>query len=434
VAAILIHTFGSLGDLHPYLALARGLNARGHRAVIATSAGYRAHVERAGVAFHPVRPDLDDFGPFAEVARKVYDPRRGAEHIVRSLVMPRLVDTVDDLLDVAAHADLILTHPLSFAAQLIARSLQRQWMSTVLSPMVFLSVHDPPPLPPAPWLRTLFEISPALYRTVFGASRRLMHAWTQPVRDLARARGWPPPAEDPLFEGQYSPLGTLAMFSPLLAQPQPDWPQRTSVTGFAIHDEAPSSDELRERLAAFLAAGPPPIVFTLGSSAIYDARDFYRVSLEIARRLGRRALLLTGAVPDNVVSPAPPEDVLAIDYAPHALVFPHAAAIVHQGGIGTLAQAMRAGRPMLIVPFSHDQPDNARRAAALGIARAVPRSRFDMRSGCEALHALLALPQYEQAARRVQAQVLGEDGVCAACARIEQVLDRPNSSAASSLT
>lgn len=423
MAAILIHTFGSLGDLHPYIALARGLIARGHHPVIATSEGYRPNVEGAGVSFHPVRPDLNDFGPFADVARRVYDPRRGAEYIVRGLVLPRLSDTVDDLLPVATHADLILTHPLSFAAQLIARSLGLRWLSTVLSPMVFLSVHDPPLLPPAPWLRTLFDVSPALYRWMFGASRRLMGAWTQPVRDLARARGWPQPQADPLFEGQYSPMGTVAMFSPLLAQPQPDWPLRTSVTGFAVHDEDGSSVALHERLTTFFAAGPPPIVFTLGSSAIYDARDFYAVSVEAARRLKRRALLLTGIVPDTASLPA---DVFAVDYAPHALVFPHAAVIVHQGGIGTLAQALRAGRPMLVVPFSHDQPDNAMRAARLGVARVLPRAQYTVRSACHALSSLLGNPYYAERAAAIAGQVRDEDGVTNACRVIESALIDPS--------
>ena len=142
MARILIHTFGSLGDLHPYVALSRGLIARGHTAIIATSPAYRQILEQAGVGFHPVRPDLEDFGPFSDVARRIYECRTGMEYIVRELVMPRLADTYDDLLPAARQADRLLTHPLSFSAQLLARSLGLRWLSTVLSPMVFLSVYD----------------------------------------------------------------------------------------------------------------------------------------------------------------------------------------------------------------------------------------------------------------------------------------------------
>ena len=422
MARILINTFGSLGDLHPYVALSRGLIARGHTAIIATSPAYREIVEQAGVGFHPVRPDLEDFGPFADVARRIYEGRAGMEYIVRGLVMPRLAYTYDDLLPAARQADLLLTHPLSFSAQLLARSLGLRWLSTVLSPMVFLSVYDPPVLPPAPWLKPLSGISPALYRAVFFALRRMTRGWSEPVRELARSRGLPMPEQDPLFEGQYSPYGTLAMFSPLLAAPQRDWPPHTQVTGFAMHDDEPVAAELRKRLDAFLEAGEPPIVFTLGSSAIHAAGDFYARSAEIAQRLRRRAVLLTGAVQDNRRLPAHDADVLALEYAPYGYLFPRAAAIVHQGGVGTLAQAMRSGRPMLVVPFAHDQPDNAARARRLGIAEVLSRSRYSVGNASKALERLLRGPAHEQASAGVRQLLRGEDGVRAACVAIERVL------------
>ena len=149
MARILITTFGSYGDLHPYIAVALGLKQRGHQPVIATSASYRPKVEAEGLRFHAVRPDLDDFGPFAEVARRVYDPKRGAEYLVRELVLPRLADTYDDLTAAAQDADLLVTHALSYASHLLARSTGLPWASTILSPMVFMSAYDPPIIPPA---------------------------------------------------------------------------------------------------------------------------------------------------------------------------------------------------------------------------------------------------------------------------------------------
>jgi rhamnosyltransferase subunit B len=422
VARILINTFGSLGDVHPYIALARGLIARGHGVTIATSAGYGSRIERTGVAFHPVRPDLEDFGPIAEVARRVYDPRAGSEYIIRHLLLPRLADTFDDLQAAVPGTDLLLTHALSYAGHLLARSRRIPWLSTILSPMVFLSAYDPPILPPAPWLQSLFRLSPPVYRGVFRALKATTRSWSQPIRDLVRARGLPPQEEDPLFEGQFSPYGTLAMFSSLMAVAQRDWPAHTHITGFAMHDEGEPSGIARERLHAFLAAGPAPLVFTLGSSAIYDARDFYRDSVQIAQRLGRRALLLTGDVPENARLPELPADILAVDYVPYSEVFAHAAAIVHQGGIGTLAQGLHAGRPMLVVPFSHDQPDNAERAQRLGVARTLRRARFSVQSACAQIEVLLSEQRYVDACRRVQQALRKEDGVGAACDRIEQVL------------
>jgi rhamnosyltransferase subunit B len=425
MARILITTFGSYGDLHPYIAVALGLKQRGHEPVIATSASYRTKVEAEGLQFHALRPDLDDFGPFAEVARRVYDPKKGAEYLLRELVLPRLAQTYDDLAIAARGTDLLVTHALSYAAHLFARGSGVRWMSTILSPMVFMSTYEPPRLAPAPWLKSLFGVSPALYRLVFRAFKGVAHRWGKPIRDFCRSHGLPPPAQDPLFEGQYSPQGTLAMFSPLFAQPQPDWPPHTQVTGFPLHDTDEVDAAAMRALDDFLAAGEPPIVFTLGSSAIYDAGGFYTTSVEIARRLQRRAVLLTGRVPENQALPDLPSTLFACDYAPHSRVFPRAAATVHQGGIGTLAQAMHAGRPMLVVPFSHDQPDNAERAQKLGIARVLPRAKYTLPAAAAALGELLAEPRYATAATDIARRLQHEDGVVAACERLEAMLSQP---------
>ena len=419
---IVLTTFGSYGDLHPYIALARGLIDRGHDAVIATTGMYRPNVEQAGIGFHAVRPDLADLGDQAEVVRRVYDPRRGAEYMTRQLIMPHLPRTFDDLAAIARGSDLLVSHAITYAAPLVARKLDLPWLSTILSPMVFLSAYDPPTLAPAPWLKRLHGLSPALYRLAFRAMRATVRGWSEPVRQLARERGLPEPEGDPMFEGQFSPYGTLAMFSPLFADPQPDWPPRTHITGFPFHDADEMESQTMPALDDFLATGDAPIVFTLGSSAVFDARDFYRQAVEITHRLGRRAVLLTGKQAGDQGLGTLPRDVLATDYAPHSKVFGRAAAVVHQGGIGTLAQALRAGRPMLVIPFSHDQPDNAERAERLGVARTIPRAKFSVDRGVEALADLLGAPRYAKAAADVARRIAGEDGVGAACERIEALL------------
>jgi rhamnosyltransferase subunit B len=427
---IVISTFGSYGDLHPYLALGGRLAQRGHTVVIATSAGYRANVEQAGLQFAAIRPDLNDFGSFADVVRRAYHPRTGAQYIVRELLMPGFAATYDDLQAAAQGADLLVTHALSYAGHLLARTQKIRWVSTILSPMVFMSVHEPPLLPPAPWLRSVWELSPALYRLVFRAMKAAAMSWTSPIGRFCRQRGLPMPDAHPLFEHQYSPYATLALFSPLLAAPQPDWPANTHITGFCTYHEALPAAEVTARIEDFLARGSAPIVFTLGSSAVHVADDFYAQALQIARRLGRRALLLTGPRPDPDHEPDLGPESLAIEYAPYSSVMPRAAAVVHQCGIGTLAHAMHAGHPMLIVPFSHDQPDNAHRAARLNIARVVARKRFNVETGEKALRELLTAPQYAAAARDVARSLAQEDGMRTACDVLERVMERETLSTA----
>jgi len=113
-----------------------------------------------------------------------------------------------------------------------------------------------------------------------------------------------------------------------------------------------------------------------------------------------------------------------VPYAPHSEVMPRACAVVHQGGVGTTAQAMLAGRPMLVVPFSHDQPDNAARCARLGVARVLPRGALRAPRLVRELAALLGDPEVRARAERVGLEVRGERGASAAVDAIEAVLAR----------
>ena len=151
--------------------------------------------------------------------------------------------------------------------------------------------------------------------------------------------GLPPTRDNPLFDGQHSPALVLALFSELLSAGQPDWPAPTRVAGFVFYDRD-GAGGLSPELTRFLDAGPPPIVFTLGSAAVHDAGPFYEQSAVAARLLNRLAALLVGRQTHN--RPALlPEGVAAFDYAPFSELFPRAAVIVHQGGVGTTGQAMR---------------------------------------------------------------------------------------------
>ncbi len=174
-------------------------------------------------------------------------------------------------------------------------------------------------------------------------------------------------------------------------------------------------------LVRFLDAGPPPIVFTLGSSAILDAGPFFEHSAAAAKLLGRRSVLIVGQ--DSGNRPASlPDDVIACDYVPFSELFPRAAAIVHPGGIGTTGLAMRSGRPMLVVPCAHDQFDNAARVTRLGIARTISRRRYRPSRVAAELRHLLDNPQYSQRASEIGERVRREDGLRAACDALEELL------------
>lgn len=423
---IVLVTYGSLGDLHPALALALGLQARGHAAVIATSEPYRAKVTALSLGFAAVRPDLSLSD--AHLVRRVMDGQRGSEFLMRKLVYPAIRDMHADLAPLAANADLLLAGELACAVPIVAEQQRKPWAYVALSPVMFYPTIDYSVLPGPAILHAVQRLGPAANRFVLRMARLVSHPWWRPVRRFRRELGLGP-ASSPLFEGKYSPYLNLALFSATLQPPQPEWPPHTLQAGFCFLDEPTGTgpSRLPPPVEGFLEAGDPPIVFTLGSAAVHLARDFYAESAAAARLLGRRAVLLLGP---NSPPPDLPPSILGCDYLPHGAIFPRASAIVHQGGVGTTAQAMRAGRPMLVLPFAHDQFDNAARVCRHGIARQIGRRQYRAARAAAELTPLLSDCGYRHRAESIAAQIRSENGVARACDAIEDLLQLPRSSAA----
>jgi UDP:flavonoid glycosyltransferase YjiC (YdhE family) len=413
---VVLATHGTLGDLHPYLAIALELQKRGHRPVIATSEFYRRTVEAKGIAFRAIRPDVsfDD----RALHERLTEPKRGFERVIRELMLPHLQETYEDLLaavDADGGADLLVSQILIFAAPLVAERTGIRWISTELQPGAFLSVYDPPVLSAIPALAKLRRLGPAFHGALFGLAKVTARRWGEPVRRLRRTLGLSP-GNNPLFE-RHSPRLVLALFSRVMGSPQRDWPPNTLMTGFPFYDE--SDSVLPPELERFLNEGEPPIVFTLGSSAIWTAGSFFTESANAARKLGKRAVLLLGKDPRNQITEPMSPQILTASYAPYARLFHRASAIVHQGGIGTTGQALRAGKPMLVMPFGGDQYDNGARIERLGVGRSIMRQTYTAARVAAALRELLDDHTIGDRAADIGRQVRAEDGVRTACDAIE---------------
>lgn len=412
---IVLSHWGSYGDVFPYLGLGLALRARGHSPVLATAPYYRAMIEGVGLEFAPVPPDIDPAD--TALVHRIMASRLGPQVLIREVIVPAVRDSFAALERAVGGADLLVTHPAAFAGPLVAERHRLPWVSTVLAPMSFFSAHDLPVLPDLPGLSRFAARRPWLARAVIAFGKRLTRGWTAPVRELRAELGLPARG-DPLYEGQFSPDLTLGLYSRLLGPPQPDWPPNARLTGFiAYNGPLPMPDAL----TAFLDAGPPPVVFTLGSSAVGAAGAFYAESAKAAARLGLRAVMLVGADPRNRAAARAPERLLEVESAPHEGLFPRAAAIVHHGGVGTTGQALRAGRPMLVVPHAFDQFDNAARAERLGVALTLPARRYRADRVADALDRLLRDRTHAQHSAAAARAVRGEDGAARACEAIESL-------------
>jgi len=425
---IVLSNIGTYGDTNPLIAIALELRRRGHTPVMALPAVYEPKIRPLGLEFHAIRPDIDPSN--TSLVEMIYDIKNGTEHGLRDFLFPVLRQTYGDLLDAATkpeRADLLLLGELNYAGPLVAEVTGIPWASYVLAPLSFFSAFDPPALPGYPWLARADEVIPGFGRVIKRVSRLVSRKWPEPIYALRRELGLPR-GTNPLFDAKHSPNLVLALFSRALGVEQKDWPAHTLITGFCYYDAESGNPALPANLEAFLAAGPPPVVFTLGSAAVLTAGDFYEVSAQAAIHLGIRAVLLIGTDPRNQLTAPLPPSICVAEYAPYSQLFSCSAMVVHQGGVGTTAQCLRAGKPMLIVPFSHDQPDNGRRMRLLRVGQVMQRGNYTPKRVARRLEAMLAAPQLAQRAKTVAQQLSKENGVRTACDTLEELYARTHQS------
>jgi UDP:flavonoid glycosyltransferase YjiC (YdhE family) len=415
---ILITSFGSLGDLNPYIGLGLALLERGHTPILGVPGYYVPLVEQAGLQARAIRPDIDPAQ--RGLVRRIMHPLTGAAFLVRDLLMPVVHESYQDLDAAAADVDVIVSHPLTFAAPLVAERRGLPWASSVLAPLGFFSRSDPPLMAVNEQVDAVRRTWPGLYRRLIPLARVATRTWGKPVHRLRRQLGLPP-GDDPVHGGQFSPYLVLAMFSSELAAVQPDWPPNTVVTGALSYDAVLGG--LPDALSRFLAAGPPPVVFTLGTSAVAaaTAARFYETSVAAAGSVGARAVMLVGQHDAHRLDVSGRSDVHVAEWAPHSALFAGAAVVVHQGGAGTLHTALAAGRPMLVVPFAHDQGDNAVRAERLGVARVIFPSAYSVERVAGDLEALLRDGAIARRAASAAERVRAEQGGARAANALEQL-------------
>ena len=233
---IVLSSFGTLGDIHPLIALSLELQRRGHVPVLAVPELFRPKIVSLGLEFAPVGPILDPEDN--RLVAMLMDIRKGTERTLREILFPAIRQSYSELLaavEASGGADLMLAGELVYQAPLVAEVTGIPWASHVLAPLSFFSRYDAPVLPPYPMLARLQPALPGMGRVIARFARWVTRSWPEPIyqlrAELGLGRG-----PDPIFEAKHSPYLVLAMFSPLLGEPQPDWPVATKVTGFAFYD------------------------------------------------------------------------------------------------------------------------------------------------------------------------------------------------------
>jgi rhamnosyltransferase subunit B len=416
---IVLAAWGSHGDVLPFVGLGKQLLALGHRPVLAASTHYQALALEHGLAFAPVAPHhaqwARDLGlSITEVMRRAFDPWSGALFLIKKLMLPYIEQTFKDLDAACEGADLLIAHPSVPQAHLVAHQRQIPWNSMIVQPFPLsaMSAQDPPVVSnflPLHKLKNL--IGERGYRAVFEATKAMGRGLVKPLDDKARELGIYDKKKHPLYERVFSPHGTLAMFSPvLMRQPLPtDLPHGINYAGFSYFDGGLS--ELPAEVQEFLKQGDPPIAFTLGSSTMFNVDAFFSKCSDVCKALGVRAVFL---VADHQMKHELPASQIAAPWVSVAALFPHCKAAVTAGGIGSCAQALRAGLPQLIVPYSFDQPDNAARFARAQGSLVLKPWQAEGKRLALALHRLVNDASLRDRTQRLRQQINRECGTIVA--------------------
>lgn len=350
-------TVGSLGDLLPFMVVGEALRLRRHEVIFATNRGYETFIRRSGFGFMPI---WDDRHLQQDLDQTILTaPDKAWTIIERDLFEAASGPAYDAIRRVGQTGKCVILASWSLAGAAKAhRELGIPFCRTYLSPLAVTLAAD---------------------RNDGAATRE------------------------------------LALFPEWLAASQTGWPERLSFCGFPFYSDA-VLPQLPVALDAFLGNGTPPVVFTPGSFR-RNPGDFFRQSREACAALGLRAVFLSpyGLQALQNLPPA----MVHFPYVPLQRLLPRAAALVHHGGIGSCAQAMRAGIPQFMTPLFFDQFDNARIVEQLGTGQSLPARDYDAPQVVQILNQILHSQAMKRNCMRIAANFRGQDAAATICNTIE---------------
>ncbi len=420
---ILIVTLGSRGDVQPYVALGKGLQAAGHTVTVCTAASFETFITGHGLHYGYLNNELLDLMDTAE-GRAAMEEAVGVFGSVKTMIklakdsnrIYRQILKETWAAAQTAEPDLIIYHPKAFGVPHIAEKLGVPAILTASVPMIVPTADMPPIGIPAMKLGGGYnKLGYKLVNMGYSSCRGMINTFRAETLGLGKL----PRSQDVLAEVAGQPVPVLHAYSQHMIPRPHDWPDYAYVNGFWFLDQANDWQPPAE-LQAFLDAGEPPVYVGFGSMAGRNPQRLANIVIDALRQANVRGIIATGW--GGLQAGALPETIFQIDQAPHDWLFPRVAAVVHHGGAGTTAAGLRAGRPTVICSFMGDQPFWGQRVYELGVgSQHIPQKQLTAQKLAAAIREVTTKPAIRQNAEALGANIRAEDGVANTVALIESM-------------
>ena len=418
---ISIVTYGSLGDVRPYIALGKELVKAGHRVAICCNCRFQLIVVQEGLEYLYMN---DGFSQLIESAQGREAIQNLGSFLTAAKAVLSLIKQIgplqsQTLLDAweaieKFKPDVMIYNPKTHWVNHFAQKLKVPAVMTSLFPQ-FISTSAFPSIG-FPWFTSAGHYNVLTYKVALAMSniigRKYIKQWrTREGLDSAFGK------IDLLHDYQGTPIPFIHGYSKHLSARPTDWPSSAQLSGF-WHLSEPGWKAPQE-LLNFLGEGEPPVYVGFGSMASSNVKKTTGIVLDALQQAGVRGILATGW--NGINATQLPKSVFQIDYAPHDWLFPRMAAVVHHGGAGTTAAGLLAGCPTVICPFFGDQIFWGRCVEQLGVGVAqIPQAKLNRHNLSAAIVKLRNTDSIKQKAAALGAQLQNENGMEAAVKLIEQ--------------
>ena len=409
-----LQTWGSYGDIRPFLALAEGLQSVGHDVTLAIThiddASCDSTASRSGVKIRTISsPVIQDKEALRSIEAKIFvesDPLKQTQAIVERLFVPVESAMYEAAERLCEENDLVIGHFFHYPLNVAAERTGRPYASVALVHSVVPSSSQPPSGMP--------NLGSLGNRVMWSLVKSALNKKLKKYSDRLRAQHGLGPARDLIEDVWASKQLTLVAVSPQICSRKSDWPDHYQVCGFLnMRGEAPEAGVSNE-LQGFLSQGEPPIYMTFGSvMSAGDQTEVIAILADAAQKASVRAIIQAPGWRESAFASS--ATVHYVDSVPHAEVFPHCKAIVHHGGAGTSQAALLAGKPSIVVAHTSEQEFWGRELARIGVApKPLSRRTLSADQLAGTIELVANSNAFNEAARRVGIEMAREDGVATA--------------------